>query len=183
MAERYKRTRVSIDGTPDFEADVELGKAGEIIRWNGFVGNPWFSREEAQKVIDWVHETNGSPTPVECSRFVWVDDLLVQVDWNGEPGDPPVFTAEVLHPDRLGRYCIGGWSWTWTEVETCSGCGAPERDHLSADECGDHGIDTRDGLGCAVIVRRLICAELECSSAAMHGSIYCADHNGVVPDC
>lgn len=96
---------VTIDGAgPIFPAWTD-----EDVRWNGWLV-PHFTREAAERVVTWL---NASYAEVGdgSDRAEWDGDVVVVhcPVYEGEPGYRP----ERVEADEHGRYCIGGFTYTW----------------------------------------------------------------------
>lgn len=84
--------------------------------WNGWAC-PRFSREEAEKVRDWINETGG-----RC-WYEEVYDRFVTINQNGEaltPADAEYFDywpGQDVEFEGTGSraYAIGAWAWIWCE--------------------------------------------------------------------
>ncbi|WP_217226030.1 hypothetical protein [Streptomyces anulatus] len=79
--------------------------AGLLPKELGAYEAPLFTRRGAQHIIDDLHRDASGLSATwegESLRFTWTTDYL---DTNG---------TEIVHPDRHGRYAIGGL-WPWME--------------------------------------------------------------------
>ena len=133
-----KRTYVVLDDTPAWEADVLCGEDEQPLRWNGWIACPLFSRKEAEKVADYINESDNADV-IEVGHFIWIHDALVEYTWDGEVfGDAePKFTRTVHRPDAAGRYAIGAWGWVWYEapMPACRKCGWSQVGWADGDAC------------------------------------------------
>lgn len=112
-----------------FPARLTRNPDGSIQTWNGFVC-PEFDRATAERLVavndSFVRELGRDA----ADAFRWYGDVLVsrwcghdvEVDWpeslpQGEAStlDEP-FSVVARTSD--GRYPIGSWAWTWTDVPT-----------------------------------------------------------------
>ncbi|WP_019548604.1 hypothetical protein [Streptomyces sulphureus] len=88
-------------------------------RWNGWV-SPGFTLDAVRQLaahteeaaeeygydcVDQIKVLDGAPEPV-----------VLHIRWQ-YLSDEPTTAANVVKPDADGRYWIGGWEWTWYEVE------------------------------------------------------------------
>jgi hypothetical protein len=82
-------------------------------RWNGWA-SPHFRRPVAEAVVAWVSEMYRE-SPDGSERAYWDGDTVVIVSpsYIAEDG----YTPTRIEPDADDRYCIGGWEWTWENVE------------------------------------------------------------------
>jgi hypothetical protein len=96
---------------PEDTRDVFAGWHDPRQRWNGWA-TPRFDRAEVERIIEWVARTDRSE---DAPRFRWDGEVLVQDDppYQDDPGyEPTRYEA-----DEAGRYSVGSWSWTWSEVD------------------------------------------------------------------
>ncbi|MFB7341275.1 hypothetical protein ACFCZ6_14555 [Streptomyces hydrogenans] len=136
------RTRVTVGGTPDYEAVVDPSH-----RWNGWV-SPYFTLDTVRQlaaetidtadahgytdaetihVIDGGTDSDGEPRAVVLHiRWIYLDDQ-----------GPEKVTSVIDPREEDGLYCIGGWEWAWSlttwdctcgsswyhHETTCQGCG------------------------------------------------------------
>lgn len=97
------------DGRQPMTDTRVLGWEGDpIMRWNGFVAYPLFDQPTVERIIEWC-KREGAPDQIEWDGSVV---LLSSTDY---PDDPPERIEPTDTP--LGpRWCVGGCSWTWSEV-------------------------------------------------------------------
>lgn len=77
-------------------------------RWNGWA-IPYFRRQVAEVVVAWINKH--SRTSPESARAYWDRDTVVYlIPAHASSGG---YTPQRVDPDENGRYCIGGWEWTW----------------------------------------------------------------------
>lgn len=108
-----KTGHVTTDGTQTFRAIYD-----ETLRWNGWIAAPRFERSEVERMPAWAAEGH---------TFTWDGDVLLlgTNDYADEPGYAP----ERIEPNDDGTYCVGGFAWTWYEVDrpTHATCGTTMR--------------------------------------------------------
>ncbi|MEV6565887.1 hypothetical protein [Streptomyces kronopolitis] len=107
-------TWVSVDDTHIYPARLDRSN-----RWNGWV-SPGFTIDAVRQLaahteemaeacghdcVDQIKVIDGAPEPV-----------VLHIRWQYLT-DEPSSAANVVKPDADGRYWIGGWEWTWYEVE------------------------------------------------------------------
>jgi hypothetical protein len=99
---KLKAGCVSTDGEQFFRAMYDPS-----VRWNGWIGCPWFDRAEAERIIPWASVGQS---------FTWDGDVLVMV--THDYADDPGYVPDRFEPDGPdGRYSIGAFAWTWYEDE------------------------------------------------------------------
>ncbi|WP_331732030.1 hypothetical protein OG592_41035 (plasmid) [Streptomyces avidinii] len=122
------RTRVTIDGTPDYPAVVDPAN-----RWNGFV-SPFFTldtvRELAAETLD-VATKQG----YDCADTIHVIDggtdsggapraVVLHIRWMYLEDEGPAQVTSIISPrEEDGLYGIGGWEWTWSISTWDCACG------------------------------------------------------------
>lgn len=96
-------TRVTLADQGSFEAEViDPGS------WNGFIF-PRFTKEQAQKVLDFFDEEKKTYEEIQTGKFVGE---------NIEMFDPTIPNEEwIIEPDEDGLYDIGNGSFVWTREE------------------------------------------------------------------
>lgn len=107
MAELVK-ARFCIDA--EGPESVFTGWHDPALRWNGWC-TPEFDRDEVERIITWVHVSNAGD-PDYYVTFEWDGPVLVQTNVDG--GERSV---ERIEPNAQGRYPVGSFSWTWSELE------------------------------------------------------------------
>ncbi len=103
-----ERFDVVLEGSDlSFPAWIEPG-----TRWNGWM-RPWFDRDVAERVVDWLNTTADELPPDDAwVRARWEGDTIVLIESDG------VEQQEIrCPPDASGRYPIGAGGWTWSLVE------------------------------------------------------------------
>lgn len=123
----FTRTFVTLDGEHVYRAWIALDQRGYIQRWNGFIAYPLFSFDVFQTLIADLVAGNGAN--VEDDRFVWeqrdgkpvllrfryADDLTRH---HRERDDEVIYRLETIREtSHIGFWSIGGFEWTWSEVE------------------------------------------------------------------
>ncbi|MFD9047767.1 hypothetical protein [Streptomyces zaomyceticus] len=134
-------TRVTIDGTPDYEAVVD-----PTNRWNGFV-SPYFTldtvRQLAAETVEWADESD-----YDCSDTIHVIDggtdidgaprvVVLHIHWTYFQDEGPEQVTSIISPREDGLYCIGGWEWTWS-ITTWE-CACTRWDYHETDRCPNCG--------------------------------------------
>ena len=77
-----------------------LGLVDPSVRWNGFLC-PEFSREEAEKVAEWINaDRERKATWVDGTLFVTYDEY-----------------TDVYEANADGNYAIGAFAWVWQASE------------------------------------------------------------------
>ncbi|OXM57069.1 hypothetical protein CFP71_10055 [Amycolatopsis thailandensis] len=84
-------------------------------RWNGWAV-PQFSREAAERVVDWINRLHAE-APDGIAAAVWHGGSILLFDTEWEE-----YGLQRITPTQHGRYVIGD-SWIW-EVEKCRVCRA-----------------------------------------------------------
>lgn len=102
----YTETRVAWDE----EVAIFPAVADLTQRWNGWVAAPFFDREAVDRIIA------ASDDP-EADVFHWEGDTLVQHRTQYEAYGEPDERIEPTLIEGVKRWCVGGFSWTWYEVE------------------------------------------------------------------
>lgn len=108
-----RRTRIV---TGDWTADAAgkaVGYEAEIDAngWNGWV-IPYFTPAVAARVVaDQQARVQGFDDEFDL-RWDGSEIVLTYPDYGDGHRD-----FERIAPDATGRYCIGGWLWTWEEVD------------------------------------------------------------------
>lgn len=101
-ADGFRDMLVTIDG----QNGPYPAKADPSERWNGFLAQPWFTRETVQRIVDDLREENLTESTFE---------------WRGENGDVLVELLDGEEIDSWGPgpndlYAVGGYGWCWTEA-------------------------------------------------------------------
>lgn len=109
---KYQPVLVGIDG-PEFPA-----VADPTDRWNGWLGTPWFDRETAQQVADWVND--------EGTNRITIDDegaWLFEGEHADDHDDPRGDLSPWTDINGTQRVTIGARNWCWSDwpVETYHG--------------------------------------------------------------
>jgi hypothetical protein len=120
-----EKIRVSVDGVHTYEAWADLA-----LRWNGWL-SPHFPLDQVRALAEHtqadmeaghqvctVHVIDGYQYTEEdgaARRQPAATVLLIDWDYYGEFG--PEEVTRVITPDSHGRYAIGGFEWTWYQVE------------------------------------------------------------------
>ncbi|MGW6562604.1 hypothetical protein [Streptomyces hydrogenans] len=147
------RTRVTIDGSTNYDAVVDPSN-----RWNGWV-SPYFT-------LDTVRELSGETIDMaaaygyDCVDTVHVIDggtnndgepraVVLHISWAYLANEGPQEATSVVEPrEEDGRYCIGGWEWTWSITTWDCACGRSPYHHQAAcpgcggDRPADYGLTT-----------------------------------------
>jgi hypothetical protein len=95
---------------PEGPEDVFTGWHIPWNRWNGWA-TPAFERSEIERILAWLARTNAGHD--EADTFAWDGDVLLRTSTDGDD----VF-IERIEADRDGRYGLGAFSWTWSEVDS-----------------------------------------------------------------
>jgi hypothetical protein len=98
-----KTGSVTIDGVVLFRATYD-----PALRWNGWLGAPFFDRSEVARIAEWAKDDN---------TFEWDGEVLVHTEHHWRDEDPNHYEPEREGPDEHGRYCIGGFNWCWYETD------------------------------------------------------------------
>ncbi|MFJ3817828.1 hypothetical protein [Streptomyces sp. NPDC090056] len=136
------RTRVTIDGTPDYPAVLDPAN-----RWNGFV-SPFFTLDTVRQLAaetldiatkygydcaDTIHVIDGGTDSNGAPRAV-----VLHIRWMYLEDEGPAQVTSIINPrEEDGLYGIGGWEWTWSistwdcacsswyyhETDPCPNCG------------------------------------------------------------
>jgi hypothetical protein len=104
---------VSIDGSVGPGWDQFPAYVDRTQQWNGWLV-PHFSRPVAEMVVRWLNRC-AEEFPEGSCRAEWDGDAVLITDPIYE-AEEPGYVPDRVTPDRQGRYCIGGYSWCWTEV-------------------------------------------------------------------
>jgi hypothetical protein len=91
-------------GSPD---EVFPGFHDARIRWNGWAC-PEFDKPVAERIVTWSNTANEEFATEEAITLRWDGDQLFITEYGEE---------FPLGPNAHGRYPIGAFSWTWSEVE------------------------------------------------------------------
>ncbi|MFE0765387.1 hypothetical protein [Streptomyces smyrnaeus] len=88
-------------------------------RWNGWV-SPGFTLDAVRQLAAHTEEA-AEEYGYDCVDQIKVIDgvpepVVLHIRWQYLT-DEPTTAANVVKPDADGRYWIGGWEWTWYEVE------------------------------------------------------------------
>lgn len=81
-------------------------------RWNGWIGCPWFDRQEAERVADWINDNAQHFGGGDYADAKWDGDVLILT---ADPGTEDEFVQR-LEPNEEGRYAIGANKWCWIEA-------------------------------------------------------------------
>jgi hypothetical protein len=117
-------TRVSYNEERTYEAQVDPSN-----RWNGWV-SPSFTLDTVRQLaadtqadaaeyghdsVDTIHVIEGGTNDEDEPRVI-----VLHIRW-AHHGQSPKQGADIVHPDKDGRYHIGGWEWTWYMVDEDEG--------------------------------------------------------------
>jgi hypothetical protein len=122
--DRVIDTRVSCMDERSYPARVDPRN-----RWNGWV-SPYFTLDTVRQLaadtqadavkyghdaVDTIHVIEGGPTSEGETRAI-----VVHVSWQYHD-ESPEGGAKIVPPSPDGRYCIGGWEWTWYMIDEDEG--------------------------------------------------------------
>lgn len=101
-----------MDVTIGDEMKVFTAHVDRSDRWNGWLACPYFDRDEADRVAEWINDDlgydNGEP-PIAAE---WAIDVLFITEYLGDSNRE---STTRIAPDFDGRYAIGAYAWCWTE--------------------------------------------------------------------
>ncbi|MGW0653267.1 hypothetical protein ACWD4T_31490 [Streptomyces umbrinus] len=120
-----EKIRVAVTGEYSYEAWVD-----QAVRWNGWL-DPHLPIHEVRRLaehtqadmndghqVDTVHVIDGYEFAEEDGATRRrAASVVLKISWDYLFEEGPQQVASIVKPDNDGRYPIGGWEWTWYQVE------------------------------------------------------------------